>query len=183
MSGNPAFSSFIIHHSSFNWCPMPDMPSDPRQLARDILAGKISIEDLAREQARRRGGQQPAPPRPMNRPVIVPPAQPRMASPPIQTIPTVRQAPPIQPVRRPSPIQTSRPVAQPVRRQPNIEVRRPLTQPATTTRQRSVAPPAPVQTLVQPVSIHGMLRDPRNRRRAIILSEILSPPLALREPK
>lgn len=32
----------------------PNIPRDPRQLARDILAGKVSIEELAREQARRR---------------------------------------------------------------------------------------------------------------------------------
>lgn len=54
---------------------MADVPSDPEQLARQILSGRVSIQQLAQEQARRRaagaGG---------GRPSANPPAQPRPAA-------------------------------------------------------------------------------------------------------
>ena len=50
---------------------MAELPNDPRLLAQEILAGRVSIQDLAREQARRRAaennpaaGQKPASPPP-----------------------------------------------------------------------------------------------------------------------
>src|SRR5207342_1609203 len=37
----------------------PDIPRDPRQLARDILSGKIKLEDLQRERQRQAGAAKP----------------------------------------------------------------------------------------------------------------------------
>lgn len=163
---------------------MPDMPNDPRQLARDILAGKISIEDLAREQARRRGGQMPAPPQPMNRPMPAGPNRPApVAIPPIRNIETARQGTVTTPVRRPIPTAPNRPAALPARRAPLRAAPRSAPQPIASDRARPRPAPAPTAAapLAVPASISSLLRSPQNLRRAVILSEILSPPLALRE--
>ena len=37
---------------------MPQLPKDPQQLAQDILAGRVSIQQLQAEQARRRAAQE-----------------------------------------------------------------------------------------------------------------------------
>jgi hypothetical protein len=161
---------------------MPDLPQDPRQLARDILAGKVSIEDLAREQARRRAGQAPAPPRPMNRPQSVPPVQPPLAAapvPPIRTVPPVRRVPlPPQPPRRPVPPQIPRTVGG-APRESAREVRKPTAQ-ATTQRQLARSPEGAARRPAPLAPISALLRDPRSLRRAVVLSEILGPPVSLR---
>ena len=73
---------------------MPDVPQDPRQLARDILSGKIKIEDLARQ---RQGQVRPVPP-PQNRPPQQVPL-PRPVPPPQRPAPQVaRPAPPAEPI-------------------------------------------------------------------------------------
>ena len=78
---------------------MADLPKDPRQLARDILSGKISIEDLAREQARRKAGglpsSRPAPPPPMqgSAPAPRPAARPAPIAPEEGTVPAAQRMP------------------------------------------------------------------------------------------
>jgi len=185
---------------------MSQTPRDPRQLARDILSGKISIEDLAREQANRRaaGGGPPAPPRQVPPPNYQRPApSPGLGSgqnmPPAQSMPPPQSAPrrAPAPAYRPPPRQVQpprQPARRPVQRAtPRIAIRQP------------VAPPLPPQSLaaklnvsvpteapVAPTSAQPAMADaPRaisilNRaslRRAILLHEILSPPLALRDNK
>ncbi|HVX87026.1 MAG TPA: hypothetical protein VH253_19735 [Phycisphaerae bacterium] len=166
---------------------MADIPRDPRQLARDILAGKISLEDVAREQARRAG---------------LPPPQARPGG--IQRqklpdrIPLPRQLPQ-QPVRRPPPPQ---PVRQPQSRKAAPPA--PQRRPASRSFPPSGPPPAPpaanlpvparqalapLAAAVPPVSpmrssrssIRQNLRTPATLRQAILLAEILGPPVALRE--
>jgi hypothetical protein len=40
------------------WIKMGQLPKDPQQLAQDILAGRVSIQQLQAEQARRRAAQE-----------------------------------------------------------------------------------------------------------------------------
>ena len=79
---------------------MPDVPRDPRQLARDILSGKIPIEDLAREQARARGG---AGSGGRVGPVPTPPPLQQRAPTPFQPRPPVQASP--MPQKMPMPVQ------------------------------------------------------------------------------
>lgn len=210
---------------------MVDIPRDPRQLARDILSGKISIEDLAREQARRRsqaaGGQTPLP----QRPVTLPPGQqvrvpaPR-PMPPVQTprrslggglmggqspgtesankesgvpaalpqsapqrqVPTQRMPAPIsrppQPLRSRAqpPISTRPAIRTPVPQPPKVAA---TTRPAESamaaaTRQADSAFGAKAAAVPLAQSIGKSLRNRAIARRAMLLSEILQPPLALR---
>src|SRR4051812_3972918 len=80
---------------------MPDLPRDPRQLARDILSGKVRIEDLAKErQLRGPGIPPPRPPGdkiPLPRPAQRPPLQRPSAQPfPQQQRPQTRPLPPVR---------------------------------------------------------------------------------------
>jgi hypothetical protein len=182
---------------------MADIPRDPRQLARDILAGKISIEDLAREQQRRRaasgGGGQAMPQAKVPDRVPLPRSAVPVPQPPRNTPRPVVRPVSLRPKQqqRPFPL---RPAPPPVRRPagPNIE-RRPapqLTQP----------PPArPVPAAVElpsqenaygaPSAIPGVHAAPanprfnigsitRNRaalRQSVLMAEILGKPLSLRQ--
>jgi hypothetical protein len=155
---------------------MPDMPSDPRQLARDILAGKISIEELARQQARRRGMPAPAPPKPMTRPAQ---RQVPTAAPPIQTIPSARHVPTF-PARR-SGTQPGRPVPATIRQPiPPQPPRAPVpSQTYGLSASSATRKPAPQTPAAVPLTM--LLRDPRNLAKAFVLSEIFAPTLALRD--
>lgn len=89
---------------------MGQAPRDPDQLARDILAGRISIQDLAREQARRRAAARGVPTAPV-RPAPLPP--PRAI--PQQQIPVARSVQVAGPAQQrvvrlpPQPSRTNRP--------------------------------------------------------------------------
>ena len=158
---------------------MSQVPRDPRQLARDILSGKISIEELAREQARARGQKAPglSPQMPSQRPLAPMP-------PPVQPPRPAMRAPAPAPRRIPqaAPRQQPRPTA--VVRGPQIEIQSSqLSQPE----QPSTTPP-PQQSAVHSArsvaAKAGLARAVRNRtslRQGIMLAEILGPPLALRE--
>lgn len=130
---------------------MADVPKDPRQLARDILSGKISIEDLARAQARARGGRvgpAAAPPLQQRPPMQQQPRPPMQASP----MPLAQAMPPQQ-----RPVQQIQRIAAPMQRGPApLPQRRPLPAPrpqpprpaqqqrrASTPLQVTVQPPAP----------------------------------------
>ncbi len=94
---------------------MSDMQGDPRQLARDILSGKISIADLKREQDRRRMGQTPAGPPPIKPPAPLQPARPmtRPASgSAIPGPPPLRRTGP-SPAQRPTPSRYPQPISRP----------------------------------------------------------------------
>lgn len=168
---------------------MPDIPKDPRQLARDILAGKISLEDLAREQARRRGNVPGSPP-PMARPPVARPApaspgsESRMPAPvPMQKRPPVQPAPqqqrrpaPQPPVRRPPPASA---------RGPNIVVNTPAppvaTPAASVPAVASVAKPnAPARKAAQ-ASFLSTLKNRSTLRQGILIAEVLNKPVSLRD--
>lgn len=153
---------------------MPDLPSDPEQLARQILTGKLSIQDLAREQARRRAGgatvtrpqgQSPAsssqrPPSTIH-PAPRPPAQI-----PVQIVQPVNQAPAqsmrqsaglppsalrptMNPGTNPRPTAPSRPVAAPVQPSPHTS------QPGTQPRRPTAGSQGPKAKMAAPIVAEG----------------------------
>ena len=161
---------------------MADIPRDPRQLARDILAGKVRIEDLARERQMRAGGlPTPALRQPQAR---VPAPRPAPMQPPVQRAPVrpVQRPIPMRPLQQPQRL-VQRPVAAPVVRQPQ----RPL--------QVTIAPPPPVQPAIAPTPepatvtkaarlptrIRDMVRSKQALRQGIVLAEVLGKPVALRD--
>jgi hypothetical protein len=166
---------------------MPDIPRDPRQLARDILAGKISLEDVAREQARRAG----VPP-PQARPGAIQPQKlpdriplPRQA--PQQ--PARRTTPPPQPVRQPQARKSAPPPPAPQRRPASRSLPPSAPPPAAQlpapARQSlapvGAAPASPIRPIRPRSSIRQALRTPATLRQAILLAEILNKPLGLRD--
>ncbi|HVS70028.1 MAG TPA: hypothetical protein VHQ47_02105 [Phycisphaerae bacterium] len=164
---------------------MPDIPRDPRQLARDILAGKISLEDVAREQARRAG----VPP-PQARPGAIQPQKlpdriplPRQ----IPQQPARRTTPPPQPVRQPQ-ARKSAPTPPSQQRRPAPRSFPPSAPPPPPTlpapaRQLLAAAASPAAPPAAQFSgnLRSVLRRPATLRQAILLAEILNKPLALRD--
>ncbi len=190
---------------------MADMPQDPRQLARDILSGKISIEELARRQQQRRN--------------IPPPQSSTNVPPTIRNIGTGPTALPSNsrsqqdpnggslPARIPMPRTEAQknapPPSQRTYQRPPVQVPRPQQQQS----RRSTPPPptkkspapqadsysAVTQVANQPISesavntivtgtlgasrVWKMLRSKPSLRAGIILSELLGPPVALREDR
>jgi hypothetical protein len=174
---------------------MPEIPRDPRQLARDILSGKIKLEDLARERQRQQGGVVPppnAPPRPRAdapiplprppqaqppipppqpaRPVARPPVSP--PKPPKQKAPKVRQFPAGTPVTVPPRQTPASPAANPNALPPSQE---PYGEAAQV---QSAARPKP---LARDRTVRTMVKDRQSLRQAVVLAEILNKPLALRD--
>ncbi len=182
---------------------MPDLPNDPRLLAQEILAGRVSIQDLAREQARRRAAQansanvtnaektgnpQPRPPA-TTRPSTGPyPPPTRKATPPNRPVnlkPVPSSARPTVPVRKP---------AVPVRANPTPA----KSPPARTGAPPQGAPSAPAQSVPKKAPQPGVVRSakdrelrqvirrvlasPQNTRTVYLISELLAPPIALRQP-
>jgi len=176
---------------------MADVPRDPRQLARDILSGKIKIEDLARERQRQAGGVVP-PVRGPQVPAKIPlprPVQQPMARPPV-----VRQQPipQRQPARQQVPARTGRQVPAPVPqrgRGPQME-RGDVAVPAKA-REALVVPAGQAQAYAQPAEIpptvrqavsggrrmvlREMLKSRQGIRQGILLAEVLGKPVGLRE--
>jgi hypothetical protein len=167
---------------------MADIPRDPRQLARDILAGKVRIEDLARERQMRAGGlptpalRQPQAQVPASRQAPMPP--------PVRPAPLQRPAPRM-PVQRPMMPQQARPVQRPMVVPVVRQVQRPLQvtiapSPTTTPPQvvRPAVTPEPVAVAKagpRPARIQELVKSKRALRQGILMAEILGKPIALRE--
>ncbi len=167
---------------------MPDIPRDPRQLARDILAGKVRIEDLQRERQLRggQGGGAGVPAR----------------------IPLPRQAPPLpRPVQRaPMPPQRSMPQRQPSAPMPSARIpsarmpmparqSMPLTVPPRTAPLRPTDQPAAAQPVQTPQATESVARSKRGLglgelvksrqalRQGIMLAEVLGKPVSMRNER
>jgi len=158
---------------------MPEIPRDPRQLARDILAGKISIEEIARQRQARAASTAP---RQIPKPAIAPPVQ--------------RQTPqpqrPVQPAPRPRPAQAPQPQRRPQAPQARPQAPAPSSPPQPAMRPRAVTPepPMPVTSIAvpqlsrytsAPLNISSLTTSRQALRQAIIMAEILGPPVALRD--
>jgi hypothetical protein len=177
---------------------MADIPRDPRQLARDILAGKVRIEDLARERQQRTGI--PSASIPASRvPAKIPlprPAQPQQPptvstrpesrpSPMPQAQPMPRQQTP-RPPQRPQPVpqrpQQSRPHVAP----PKLTITLPP-QPIVSHGASHVAPvmepqaaPAVTKSTRTSMPLTKLVRSRHALRQGILLSEVLGKPVSLR---
>jgi len=169
---------------------MPDVPRDPRQLARDILAGKVRIEDLARERQLRGGGAAAPGGAGQRMPPKIP--LPRPAPPPVQRAP----ARPVQrpmPQRMPMPQQRMPQPQRPMPPQPRaipVPAQRQAPRP-----QYTVPPPQPVAPVAEPLSepavvtravrrptrLSELVKSKHSLRQGILLAEVLGKPVALRE--
>ncbi len=193
---------------------MADIPRDPNELAREILSGRITIEQLAREQARRRApqaagaapsprapavpAQRSIPPRPGafapgSRPIRVVPQPTAPVRPPAEFTATRRVIPERTVAGSASPGRTVRATAtifpqQPARRRLSRSVSEgaavaPRAATSKTTAPGPSAAPSAVaaapQTLRQVLG--KVLTSRSGLRSVVILSEIIQPPLALRQ--
>lgn len=163
---------------------MGQIPKDPQQLAQDILAGRISIQQLQAEQARRRAAQetlrqnmraQAAPrsvkPRPQSSRQIVAPStsftrtsvQPDDSSP--RSAPT-KKRPPSK--NRPAGSDAGGTTANPASTAPAVK-------PTTRAPNQSGATP---RTAAQ--TVRAVMNNPNTLRSVFVLSELLDKPLSLR---
>ena len=172
---------------------MPDVPRDPRQLARDILAGRVKIEDLARERQMRAPGSSPPP---AHRQIPLPrPAQnmprPIQVQNPTPLPPARRLQQPVQrpaPMQRPVPLQRQTP-QRPVPQRPSYTSSRPgytsptpPPQPVSSVNLEEITPIAPIRSgKNKGIRIKEMARSRHALRQGFILSEVLGKPLALRD--
>lgn len=175
---------------------MPDLPNDPRLLAQEILAGRVSIQDLAREQARRRAAQ--ANP---GKPVAPPPGTPGNMRPSTGAYPPTRKAtPPNRPAPRASTPSSGSQANQSPKavRKPTVPAR-PNTTAVKAAPSRTAAPaqPAAAQNISAKAPRPGVVRSPKDRemsqvirrvlaspqntRTVYLISELLAPPIALRQ--
>jgi hypothetical protein len=173
---------------------MADIPRDPRQLARDILAGKVKIEDLARERQMRGGGmaapqQQAKIPLPRQVPAPSPPPMQRgpvRSAPmpmPQRPVPQQRPIPQQRVPQRPLPQQAQRTVPMPPPRQP--AARPVLTVPAPTpvvpaVAQRQAAPVA-AGPKTRATRLAELVQSKHALRQGSLLAEVLGKPKALRD--
>lgn len=168
---------------------MADLPKDPQQLAQDILAGRISIQQLQAEQARRRAAQEAlrqnirtrpatsgaAARQPGNRQVVKSANQPS-ASPGRQSRPAAssdRNAARANAKRSPS---QNRTAATPVEAVSDAKVAltAAITSPAAATKPAAVSR-TPAQT------VRAVMNNPHALRSVFVLSELLDKPLSLRQ--
>jgi hypothetical protein len=163
---------------------MADIPRDPRQLARDILAGKVRIEDLQRERQARGGGSPPGP----RTPEKIPLPRPAQARPqqrpqtPVQRPPAQRQVPQQKPAQqRPAPVrqapQAPRP---PVRQVPIPEPPRPPAPPVMQAAQ-AYSPQAESTKAPRGLRLNDLVQSKRALRQGILLAEVLGKPISLRD--
>ena len=161
---------------------MGQIPKDPQQLAQDILAGRISIQQLQAEQARRRAAQE------ARRQNIRPQAAPRSATPRPQS---VRQivAPSTSFIRTsaqpdassPQPARTKKGTP-PENRSAGADAdgaaaSQGSAAPAAKAIPRASPQPAP-RTAAQ--TVRAVMHNPHTLRSVFILSELLDKPLSLR---
>ncbi|HTV49080.1 MAG TPA: hypothetical protein VMG59_11620 [Phycisphaerae bacterium] len=178
---------------------MGQAPRDPDQLARDILAGRVSIQELAREQARRRAAAQggpaapAAPVRPTPPPPRVIPQQQIPVARPVQVAGPVRQRvvrlppPPNKATRPTPPIAQASPVAKtsPAVKDPyaigslvSMQLS-PAAKAAMPPQSGSRVPPPSVPRSRTQV-MRKILTSHQGLRTLFLVSEILNKPLALR---
>ncbi len=178
----------------------PNLPQDPRQLAQEILAGRISIQDLAREQARRRAVQAGnAPAAAQNRPPLAqtqpqPQPIPRQVAPVRPPSPRQSAPPPVSGVVRTSKTATSlgrqtsrqnKPLANSQQKSPQKNAS--LAQPPTATSPKAISDaygqmgsPRMGREKDMRSVIRRVLASPQNVRTVFAISELLAPPVALR---
>jgi hypothetical protein len=162
---------------------MGQLPKDPQQLAQDILAGRISIQQLQAEQARRRAAQealrQNIRTRPAgsgaatrqlgNRQVVKPTSQmPRQARPQARSDNYSTPGAPI----------TQRPASATIRVKAASDAKPANSAPA----KSSAVPAKPAaipRTAVQ--SVRALMNNPHALRSVLVLSELLDKPLSLRQ--
>lgn len=167
---------------------MAELPKDPQQLAQDILAGRISIQQLQAEQARRRAAQEAlrqnirtrpatsgaAARQPGNRQVVKPANQPS-ASTNRQSRPAAtsdRNAARANAKRSPS---QNRTAATPVEAVSDAKV-------ALTAAKTSLAAAEPAAISRTPAqSVRAVMNNPHALRSVFVLSELLDKPLSLRQ--
>ena len=181
---------------------MGRIPQNQDELARAILSGKLSLEDLRLEQARRQAAAQAAAHAAQaaragaaaQRPAV-PAAKPAKPSPyggPVA--PTRRQV--ITPSQQPAPVTRRTPAAVPTTRPPTTRQPQSISamkKPAATAAGPRAATAAKTPQTSPAASAHNAYAIPhtttehhgifsvQNLRRAVILSELLAKPLALRE--
>ena len=170
---------------------MSQLPKDPQQLAQDILAGRISIQQLQAEQARRRAAQEalrqnirtrpatsaPSARPPGNRQVVQPANQPSAS-------PARRSRPSVQPDRnavrstanaKRSPPQNRNATA-PVEATPDVKA----PSGATKTSPAAAAKAAPISRTPSQ-TVRAVMNNPHALRSVFVLSELLDKPLSLRQ--
>ena len=167
---------------------MAELPKDPQQLAQDILAGRISIQQLQAEQARRRAAQEAlrqnirtrpatsgaAARQPGNRQVVKPANQPS-ASTNRQSRPAAtsdRTAARANAKRSPSQNRTAATAIEAV-----SDAKVALT--AAKTSPAAAKPAAISRTPAQ--SVRAVMNNPHALRSVFVLSELLDKPLSLRQ--
>ena len=162
---------------------MGQLPKDPQQLAQDILAGRVSIQQLQAEQTRRRAAQEA-----------------------LRQNMRTRPNPPATPARQPGRRQVVKP-AGPMPRQPRSQTRSnsysapsaPVTKQSASAEPRSNggsdtkssnSPPAkssavPAKPAAVPrtaaQSVRAVMNNPHALRSVFVLSELLDKPLSLRQ--
>ncbi len=166
---------------------MGQLPKDPQQLAQDILAGRVSIEQLRAEQTRRRAAQEALRQNMRTRPN--PPATPARQPGSRQVVKPASQMP-RQPRPQARPGGESAPSASGTRRATSetrggvIRAVAPATaQPATSAPAKgsatSAKPAAAPRTAAQ--SLRAVLNNSNALRSVFVLSELLDKPLSLRQ--
>jgi len=172
---------------------MPEIPRDPRQLARDILSGKIKLEDLQRER-QRQAAVPPASAKQQVRQVPIGPGTGRPVSSQMPSMPGARppqtlssQRPTAFPPRQ-APAPSARrqfPVPPPVRTVPPPKPARTETAPLAPVQkeyaQASDTPAKPAKAARKPARISEMVKSRQSLRQAVLLSEILGKPISLRD--
>lgn len=162
---------------------MGQLPKDPQQLAQDILAGRVSIQQLRAEQTRRRAAQEalrqnmrtrPNPPatparQPGSRQVVKPASQmPRQARPQARSD---SYSTPVAPV-------TQRPASA----APRVKVASVAKAADSSAAKSSTVPAKPAaspRTAAQ--SVRAVMNNPHALRSVFVLSELLDKPLSLRQ--
>jgi hypothetical protein len=180
---------------------MGQAPRDPDQLARDILAGRVSIQDLAREQARRRAAAQGGQAAPVAPAAPVRPAPQQQ----IRAVPQ-RQMPVARPVAGPAQRRVVRlppPSSSAARPKPPVTLTSPVTKTSSAVKDpyaigslvsmqlspaaKAAVPPqssSNVPSAAAPRSRTQVMRKILSSRQSLrtifLASEILNKPLALR---
>ena len=165
---------------------MADVPRDPRQLARDILSGKVRIEDLARERQMRAGGGGGI--KPVGPAARAPERIPLPRQAPLRPVPPARpvQRIPVPPVRRPvlaPPANQTPRMPMPVQ-QSRVVRAAPVMAPAVAKVVASRPPAAEPPRVGVPrrrVSVRDLVRSRTALRQGIVMAEVLGTPVGLRD--
>ncbi|MGC8625601.1 MAG: hypothetical protein ACP5VQ_10105 [Phycisphaerae bacterium] len=173
---------------------MGQLPQDPQQLAQDILAGRVTIQQLRAEQARRRAAQEALRQnmRPRAGPSTAAPARsqsPRQVG--ANSTPTDRPSSLRQQVVRPDNVASSpamvRKIKPPTPKRPASSDTSGISTAASATpssatvpagKKSSIAPPQSGRTTAQ--TVHAVMTHPNTLRSVFVLSELLEKPMSMR---